>query len=450
MAETTNQANSQTSVEERARKREEDRQKHAESLQGMMDGFIKTASIILVILAGLALIAGVIALFPAFGAALYWALSLIFNSVEHLAAAHFDVPDPIPTLAASSVVGTTAALLLLSIALVLSKKRRTLVLTGIFFGLWLVVMILLALLDMALTAGALKFGAKATSEAWQIAIPPEIKEVGKFVFAAIAALPVIPLAILLQSVTHEKSGQYPTMAAAFGATGLTILKIALTSAAFLFESYFGIVVLMYPPLMAIPAATLNAIAFAMCLGNVEAAAHEQDHRGVREWGGFALAYAILLLLIVYETAYQFGVVLPLEAGQAVGLKFLPNIPFLRAIAEIGYSIAIGLSAVLVAWTFYRKSMRTLEGVPEKKPAKVDDGGWRVGARSALKNLFSGQKQQALPPPTTQMGSEQVGPAPKLEEPEPAKQGHRRSKLRDEPTGAGASASKSVNDDKDAG
>jgi hypothetical protein len=464
MANDVNQNQSPQTEPKSKTNRAVDRLNDSESLAKVTNAFIKGATWLAVILAGFALVGGVVALPFVFGYALWYAGSLIYNSVEHLAAYHFSVADPLPTLAAASVVGTTAALLLLSITLRLTQKRRTMVLTGVFFGLWLIVMLVLALLDMALTAGAIvikeaapavaDIAAGATREAWKINISPEIIEVGKFIFAAIAALPIIPLAILLQSVTHEQGGQYPTMASAFGAVGLTVLKIALTAAAFLFESYFGVTVLGYPPLMAIPAATLNAIAFAMCLGNAEQAAINMDRKGVKEWGGFALAYAVLLLLIVYETAYQFGVVLPLQNGEPVGLKFLPNIEFLRALAEIGYSLTIGLTAALVALTFYRKALRmlTVAGVPEEVRVVNPNGGVVNRAIGLADRFFGGRAPVETVAPSHQLNSDQPPAAEVItptdkgepvavpENQEPAR--NRRSKYRESLGGGASSESKS--------
>jgi hypothetical protein len=106
---------------------------------------------------------------------------------------------------------------------------------------------------------------------------------------------------------------------------------------------------------AIFAATLNATAFALALGNIEASRHDGDRPGVRTWGAIATAYALLMFVIAVEAILT----LSKQAGAAGTLAAMNAPQWLEALALWAFVSSIGLSALLITLTFWRKNARIL-------------------------------------------------------------------------------------------
>jgi hypothetical protein len=269
---------------------------------------------------------------------------VLFTSIKHLGETALVVNAGAATLVALSVTVTLFLLMVATAALALTGKRRTLLIAGLFTLAWLALAVLMAILDTAITVR-------------RIEIEPTLLLIGAFAYSALPALPVIPMVALAVSAAHERHDQYPTVASAGGAMLLSVLKVLLTVATFAFESFFGIS-LGLNPVAAIFAATLNATAFALALGNIEASRHDGDRSGVRTWGAIATAYALLMFVIAIEAILS----LSKSAGASGALAAMDAPEWLEKLALWAFVSSIGLSALLIALTFWRKNARALAGV----------------------------------------------------------------------------------------
>lgn len=281
-------------------------------------------------------------------------LAVSAMAVYHLGAFHFGLTSPTPEFTAGAV--TLAAVVLaayLGATHKLGKQVARSVALMAFIA-WLAILALLALLDMGLTSGALRFSSQATANAWRINIPPELLEVSKFVYALVAALPLIVGLILWAVHSSEQPGKYETLSHGAKASGAFFLKLALAVAMFAFEAFFGLRV-GYSPVMAIPAALLNAVMFTVAINEVIAAV--SDHRPAKLWGAIALLYAGLMFCIAYEVGLAFG-------GEA--FSYAPKPGLLRSIAETGFLSSIGLSAVVLVIT------KIAPAFSRSEPAAQDD------------------------------------------------------------------------------
>jgi len=285
-------------------------------------------------------------------------LFTLFNSIQHLGTSRLAVNPSAADVTALAVTGTLALLLVAGAVLSRLQKRRTLVIAGLCVGLWLALTFLMAIIDTWMTVAA---------------ITPDktLMQLGVFIYSALPALPLIPLAWLWLSATHERDSQYPTMAAAMGAMGLTIAKVFLTLAMFSMEAFYGMSIGVNP-IAAVFAATLNAIAFSLALGSGEAAAHDQDHGGIKVWGVVGVFYAVIMFTIAAEAIVTFS------GGRDGALKAMAAPLWLEQFAEWCFVSSIGLSALLIAVTFWRKSHR--HAVTTGKPASDQMLGNGEGAR----------------------------------------------------------------------
>lgn len=359
-------------------------------------------------------------------AALVLAGVVMFTSVQHLGTNTLAVNRATATLVAASVVATLAALVVAGVVLSVMAKRRTLVLAGLFIALWLAMGVVLALLDSWLTISRIKTEAN-------------ILVIGTFVYSALPALPIIPLVVLALSVSHESRDQYPTPAAAFGAVGFTMLKMALTIAMFSFEAFFGINIGV-EPIAAVFAGLLNAIAFGVALGNVEAASKDNDQGGVNLWAAISAFYAVLMFAIAAEAIITFSA----TTGKLDALR-PPD--WLESFAQWAFVSSIGLSALLITFTFWRKSRRAvlLESNVIKtdvRPLSIRIADRIRGARAGIDEIKSAARGLPAPQPTMQMANYSNG-AQFLqdEQDEELRKAHNVSETQQR-TGAGASESKS--------
>lgn len=251
-----------------------------------------------------------------------------------------------------SVVATLVLVVVATVALTLKAKRRTLLLAGLVLVFWLFLAVALALLNTWMTVANI--------------IPDLVLlRIGVFAYSALPALPVIPLVLLASSASHEREDQYPTLAAAGGASFFTLLKAILALAMFVFESFFG-VQLGINPIAAVFAGMLNAIAFSMALGNLSAAAQAQDRGGVRQWGAISLGYAVLMFVIAIEAIVK----LSKASGSATQLDALAIPSVVSTAAQFAFVSSIGLSALLVALTYWRNAQHE---VAQAGPARVIEG-----------------------------------------------------------------------------
>jgi hypothetical protein len=264
------------------------------------------------------------------------AMYVMFSSIQHLGEVTLVVNRGTATLVAASVTVTLGLLLVTDAALALTGKRRTLLIAGLFTLAWLTLGVLMAILDTAITVAAVQ-------------IDQTLLMIGTFAYSALPALPVIPLIALAASAAHEKHDQYPTLAAAGGSMLMSVLKVLLTIAMFAFEAFFGIS-LGLNPIAAIFAGTLNATAFALALGNIDASRHAGDRSGVNTWGAISLGYALLMFVIAIEAIIQ----LSTAAAQSDTLQAMHAPAWLETLALWAFVSSIGLSAILIASTLWRK------------------------------------------------------------------------------------------------
>ncbi|MCS6846539.1 MAG: hypothetical protein RMN52_02340 [Anaerolineae bacterium] len=272
------------------------------------------------------------------------ALRSLYQSICHLGSKTLAVQPEFAGVVAASVIATLVALCIAVVVLALRRKRRTLLLAGLSLVLWLTLAVLLALIDTWITLDK-RIEAEVT-----------LLRIGVFVYSALPALPVIPLVLLAASASHEQEDQYPTLAAAGGATMFTLLKVLLAVAMFAFEAFFG-VALGINPIAAVFAGLLNAIAFSMALGNLNAAAKDGDRDGVTQWGFISTFYALLMFAIATEAIIK----LSRASGTTTQLDALALPPFVSTAAQFAFVSSIGLSALLLALTYWRAARREAAG-----------------------------------------------------------------------------------------
>jgi hypothetical protein len=309
-------------------------------------------------------------------AAMLSGLYIAGMSIHHLGAIHFKMAQPWPLATALATVGTAVFLVAyLATTKHLGKpiSRATALAVGMM---WLALLVILAILDMALTAGAVTFqvtgGLTATeasnaAKAWQIAIPPELSEPSKVIYSALAALPAVVLLILWAVHSSETPHVRSGINEGGRTVGMFVLKLALATAMFLFEAFFGLAA-NYSPMMAIPAALLNAIAFTSALNAMTAAKAEGRNPGI--WSGIALFYVLLMAAIAYEVGLTFG-------GEKA-FPFAPRPEWLRTFAETGFLASIGLSAIVLFLTKFTDK-------PKGYVAPVRDA-WTVRARRGMDDI----------------------------------------------------------------
>jgi hypothetical protein len=318
---------------------------------------------------------------------------VMFTSVKHLGETTLVVNAEAATLVAASVTVTLFLLMVTTAALAMTGKRRTLLIAGLFTLAWLALGVLMSILDTAITVS-------------RIQIDATLLLIGEFIYSMLPALPVVPLVTLAVSAAHERHDQYPTIASAGGAMLLSVLKVLLTVATFAFESFFGIS-LGLNPVAAVFAATLNATAFALALGNVDAARHEGDRQGVNTWGAISTGYAVLMFVIAIEAILT----LSKGAGAEGTLAAMHAPQWLETLALWAFVSSIGLSALLIALTFWRKAARSV--VPDVRPAddvvtirrpismRIADGIRAAGAGG--REIGSAWREvRGLPAPSAQM------------------------------------------------
>jgi hypothetical protein len=339
---------------------------------------------------------------------------VLYKSICHLGTGPLAVDASSATLVGASMVATLAVLIVAGVVLSILEKRRTLVLALMFTGMWLALAIVMALIDTWLSVATIRPDAT-------------LLQVGVFIYSALPALPIIPLVILIGSAAHERRDQYPTLAAAFGALGFTILKLALAVAMFVFEAFYGITIGVNA-LAAVFAALLNATAFSMALGSTEAAAKDGDRGGVRLWGVVSVLYAVLMFAIAAEAIITFSAQQAATNAGAATLSALHAPAWLETLAQWAFVSSIGLSALLIALMFWRKSARSLAGADhaaqEQLTIKRPEGNRIAGAiRAARSNAGeirdAARGAPALPRPTVaMMGSEARQPEPAVIDPAP--------------------------------
>jgi hypothetical protein len=309
------------------------------------------------------------------------AMYVLFTSIQHLGTTALVVNSATATIVAASVTVTLGLLLITDAALALTGKRRTLLVAGLFTLAWLALAVLMAILDTAITVA-------------QIKVDQTLLVIGTFIYSALPALPVIPMIALAASAAHEKHDQYPTLASAGGSMLLSVLKVLLTVAMFAFEAFFGIS-LGLNPMAAIFAATLNATAFALALGNTDAARHENDRQGVNTWGAISTFYALLMFVIAIEA------IIKLSAGaQQSGTLAAMHAPaWLETLALWAFVSSIGLSALLLALTFWRKSARGLAST-DSRPSMGERIRIVRAQADDVRDALRGPQRPALPAGTT--------------------------------------------------
>jgi hypothetical protein len=310
------------------------------------------------------------------------AMFVMFTSIQHLGTTALVVNSATATIVAASVTVTLGLLLITDAALALTGKRRTLLVAGLFTLAWLALAVLMAILDTAITVA-------------QIKVDETLLVIGTFIYSALPALPVIPMIALAASAAHEKHDQYPTLASAGGSMLLSVLKVLLTVAMFAFEAFFGIS-LGLNPMAAVFAATLNATAFALALGNTDAARHDRDRGGVNTWGAISMFYALLMFVIAIEAIIK----LSTDAARTTTLAAMHAPAWLETLALWAFVSSIGLSAILLAATFWRKSARGL--APDARPAPSMGERIRIVRAQAddVRDALRGPQRPALPAGTT--------------------------------------------------
>jgi hypothetical protein len=311
------------------------------------------------------------------------AMFVMFTSIQHLGTTALVVNSATATIVAASVTVTLGLLLITDAALALTGKRRTLLVAGLFTLAWLALAVLMAILDTAITVA-------------QIKVDETLLVIGTFIYSALPALPVIPMIALAASAAHEKHDQYPTLASAGGSMLLSVLKVLLTVAMFAFEAFFGIS-LGLNPMAAIFAATLNATAFALALGNTDAARHDRDRGGVNTWGAISMFYALLMFVIAIEAIIK----LSTDAARTTTLAAMHAPAWLETLALWAFVSSIGLSAILLAATFWRKSARGLAST-DSRPAPSMGERIRIVRAQAddVRDALRGPQRPALPAGTT--------------------------------------------------
>lgn len=275
--------------------------------------------------------------------------AVLYTSIRHLGAETLIVNPAAATLTAASVTGVLGLLVVSIAALAMTGKRRTLLIAGLFAVAWLALAVLMAILDAAISQG-------------RIQIPDDLLMIGTFVYSALPALPVIPLVALAASAAHERDGQYATLKDASGAMGLTMLKAFSWVAMFAIESYYGVTIGV-APIAAVFAALLNATAFTSALGNIETSSREGDRGGVRMWGLISTFYAVVMFSVAAEAIITFS------GGRDGALKAMNPPAWLEAFAQWAFVSSIGLSALLIALTFWRDASRKLVS---PTPSSSDD------------------------------------------------------------------------------
>lgn len=272
-------------------------------------------------------------------AALYFIGNTLYTSIVHLGTQTLIVNSGLARFTAFSMLTTLALLVVAGVALSRIGKRRTLLIAGLFALMWLAITVVLALVDTWLSAA-------------QIEPDPTLLRIGVFVYSALPALPAIPIVALAYSAAHERDGQYETIAAAAGALGFSLLKAFGAVAMFSIEAFFGISIGVNP-VAAIFAALLNATAFIMALGSIQQAVHDNDHGGVRMWGAVSVFYAFVIFAIAAEAIITFS------GGKDGALKVMNPPAILEWFAQWAFVSSIGLSAMLIAVSFWRKANKQL-------------------------------------------------------------------------------------------
>jgi hypothetical protein len=403
---------------------------------GVLAVILKIAAIVGVVLFALAIV-GV----TAAGLAAAWA------AIHHLGGTHFRLAYPVPEIVATATLCTlvvTGAYLAYFGPTTRNVARATALLV---FIAWIALLVVLAILDMALTAGVLKLAQTAgqvtnasqvsnVTGAWQIAIPPEVTETAKVIYAALAPLPVA--AGLVLAVVHwSDTGVHGSINHGGAAVGWFIVKLFMASAMFLAEAFFGYYATQNA-LLAIFAGLLNAVVFTAVLNAIAAAKKEGQSSGIM--GFLALVYAGIMAAIGYEVWLAFG-------GDK--LAFAPKPALLRTVAETAFMSSIGLSAfVLVIMrltTPATVSDHANTNIRRPDPLASRIAGGIRGTRSGLAEIRAaarGNPVAALPQParavsaTTTMGSDMDATT------EPVVQ-----TAEELPAGAGADAAGAVRDPK---
>jgi hypothetical protein len=163
---------------------------------------------------------------------------------------------------------------------------------------------------------------------------------------------------------------------------------------FAFEAFFGIS-LGLNPMAAIFAATLNATAFALALGNTDAARHERDRGGVNTWGAISMFYALLMFVIAIEAIIK----LSTDAARTTTLAAMHAPAWLETLALWAFVSSIGLSAILLAATFWRKSARGLAST-DSRPSMGERIRIVRAQADDVRDALRGPQRPALPAGTT--------------------------------------------------
>jgi hypothetical protein len=295
--------------------------------------------------------------------ALWFIGQTLYTSIVHLGTQTLVVNPSLARFTAFSMLTTLALLVVAGVALSRIGKRRTLLIAGLFALLWLAITVILALVDTWLTAV-------------EIDPDPTLLRIGVFIYSALPALPAIPIVALAYSAAHEQDGQYLTIGAAAGALSFSLLKAFGAVAMFSIEAFFGISIGVNP-IAAIFAALLNATAFIMALGNIQQAVHEDDRGGVTMWGVVSTFYAVVIFAIAAEAIITFS------GGKDGALAAMNPPAILEWFAQWAFVSSIGLSAVLIALSFWRKARKELSPASASTGTKRsgDGGGYTIAHRA---------------------------------------------------------------------
>lgn len=361
-----------------------------------LSGFAKVAALVTAVIVGVALVASPVALAGAGAFASFKGLEAIHGAVYHLGTGPVgignaevvtdpetgedvvkvrDVPTPESvaraSVSAAAVVGTLILLAVVVVVLSIKRKRRTLLVAGLMLVVWLAISVILAMVDTWLSVAT-------------VTVEANILTAGQFLYAALPALPVIPLIWLLSSAAHEPEGKYETISAAAADLLKAVLKSVLTVAMWLIEFFFGVTIGVNP-MAALFVGGVNALTFSMALGEAEKSRHENDRAGVHMWGLVAVMYALLAFVISAEAIITFSI------DPATGVSRLSALhasPELQGAAQAVYISSLGISFALLAFMQWRRQASLLGKPPAKTARPVAQigrnvaGGWSIKSTKA--------------------------------------------------------------------
>lgn len=231
--------------------------------------------------------------------------------------------QPATGLLAASVTTGVAVVLGLHLWLHNEATNAERGLSGIFFGAWLGILIVLALTSLAVNNGI-------------AIIPNEVVNLGAFAYAALAGLSLLPLLIVPIVARRVPNDKYSSAWQAAGAFFGFVMKLAGFAASAAGAFFFGIQNNM-PVLYTVFAAVVIECGALYAIAQVDRSKTRGDRFDTRMWQVVAALFIGYLVLVSGEAVQSFA-----------GWQFMPE--WVHTAARLLYSYALGVTLLVIGAT----------------------------------------------------------------------------------------------------